>query len=169
MQGRDRNMILETRNFGEIMIEEDKILTFNEGIPGFDDLTKYIIIHSPDESMPFQWLQSIEEGELAFVIINPFTFKTDYDFKIPEHIVKKLDIKSPKDINVFNIVNIPEDINKMTANLQAPIIINRKNNRAKQVILDNPEYRTKHYIIDEIKTAFQPKDNKKETVTEEAR
>lgn len=166
-------MLLKTKNFGEINIEEDKILTFPEGIPGFEELTKYVIIQNPDESMPFQWLQSLENGELTFVIINPFIFKSDYDFQIPQHIVEKLDIKQPEDINVFNIVIIPEDIGKMTANLQAPIIINTKNNKGKQIILDNTNYQTKHYILEEIKKASSTTKKVTETVkekpTEEAR
>jgi len=166
-------MLLNTTNFGEINIEEDKILTFLEGIPGFEELTKYIIIQNPDEAMPFQWLQSLDDTDLAFVIINPFIFKSDYDFQIPAHVVEKLDIEKPEDINVFNIVIIPEDINKMTANLQAPIIINRKNNRGKQIILDNPDYQIKHYILEEIKKASNTTNKVKKTIkdnpTEEAR
>lgn len=166
-------MLLKTKNFGEINIEEDKILTFPEGIPGFEELTKYVIIQNPDESMPFQWLQSLENGELTFVIINPFIFKSDYDFQIPQYIVEKLDIKQPEDINVFNIVIIPEDIGKMTANLQAPIIINTKNNKGKQIILDNTNYQTKHYILEEIKKASSTTKKVtasiKEKPTEEAR
>lgn len=166
-------MLLKTKNFGEINIEEDKILTFPEGIPGFEELTKYVIIQNPDESMPFQWLQSLENGELTFVIINPFIFKSDYDFQISQHIVEKLDIKQPEDINVFNIVIIPEDIGKMTANLQAPIIINTKNNKGKQIILDNTNYQTKHYILEEIKKASSTTKKVtasiKEKPTEEAR
>ena len=86
---------------------------------------------------------------------------------------KCVDIKKPEDINVFNIVTIPEDIEKMTANLQAPIIINRKNNRGKQIILDNPDYQIKHYILEEIKKASNTTNKVKKTIednpTEEAR
>lgn len=150
-------MLLNTRHFGEIQIEDEKVLTFPDGIPGFEDLTKYIILENPDEGVPFHWLQSIEDGDLAFVIINPFIFKPDYDFEIPKNTVEKLEIQAPEDVNIFSIVIVPEDISKMTANLQAPLIINTKTHRGKQIILDNENYHTKHYILEEMKNPPQKK------------
>ncbi|SDJ91159.1 flagellar assembly protein FliW [Natronincola ferrireducens] len=155
-------MKLNTRHFGEIEIDESKILFFSDGIPGFEDLTQYIILHNPDEETPFHWLQAIEDGDLAFVIVNPFIFKANYDFEIPKNIIEKLEIKSPEDVSVFAIVIIPEDISKMTANLRAPIIINTANNKAKQIMLDDEAYHTKHYILQEMKNLTATKQLKVE-------
>lgn len=159
----DNIMLLNTRHFGEIHIEDEKILNFPDGLPGFEELTKYIILENPDEGVPFQWLQSIEDGEIAFVIINPFIFKSDYDFQIPKNAVEKLEIQAPEDVNIFSIVIVPEDISKMTANLQAPLIINTKNNKGKQIIIDDGKYHRKHYILEEMKSP------PKETKVEEAK
>ena len=148
-------MLLNTRHFGEINIDESKILTFPDGIPGFEELTKYIILQNPDKDIPFHWLQSIEEGDLAFVIINPFIFKPDYDFEIPQNIIEKLEIEAPEDVTIFSIVIVPEDIKKMTANLQAPLIINTKNHKGKQIILDDEKHLRKHYILKEMETPQQ--------------
>ncbi|MCC5910842.1 MAG: flagellar assembly protein FliW [Clostridiaceae bacterium] len=144
-------MKLNTKNFGELKISESNILYFQDGLPGFQDLTKFIVIQNPEEGHPFHWLQSVEDENLAFVIINPFAFKSDYDFNLSNNTIEKLEIKAPEDVTVYNIVVIPEDINKMTANLRAPIIINTKNNKAKQIVLDDENYHTKHYIMEELK------------------
>ncbi|AOY78275.1 flagellar assembly protein FliW [Clostridium formicaceticum] len=144
---------MNTKHFDEIEVDENKILDFSDGIPGFEALTKFVIIHNPEEEVPFQWLQSVEDTDLAFVIVNPFIFRSDYDFEIPKSTLEKLQIQSPEDVSVFTIVIIPEDIKKMTANLRAPIIINTKNNKAKQIVLDDENYHTKHYILEEMKNA----------------
>ncbi|AKL93772.1 flagellar assembly factor FliW [Clostridium aceticum] len=144
-------MLLNTKHFGEIEIDENKILDFFDGIPGFENLTKFFIIQNPEEGVPFQWLQSVEDTDLAFVIVNPFIFRPDYDFEIPKNIVEKLEIQSREEVQVFTIVIVPEDIKKITANLRAPIIINTKNNKAKQIVVDDENYQTKHYILEEMK------------------
>lgn len=157
-------MIIKTKHFGEIEVDEKNIINFCDGIPGFDDFKKYIIIQNPEKDVPFNWLQSIDNTDLAFVIINPFVFKNDYEFDMPENTIKRLDIKSHEDINIYSIVTIPEDINKMTANLAAPIIINVLNKLGKQILLQDSEYSRKHLILEEIKnsTAENTKDKQEE-------
>ena len=128
---------------------EEKIIEFKSGLPGFEEYKKFVIILNEDEENPFHKLQSLEETEISFIIINPFIFKQDYDFKLLEDTVEKLEIKDSKDVVVYTIVTIPEDYTKMTANLLGPIIINTKNNQAKQIVLNDTEYTTKHYILEE--------------------
>lgn len=148
-------MKLNTRNFGEIEIDKTNIITFPNGLLAFEDYNKFIIIDSPDEQVPFRWLQSVDEPELAFVIINPFVFKKDYEFDIPESVIKKLKIDDSKDVVVHTIVVVPENINNMTANLVGPIIINIKSKLGKQIIIDNKGYSTKHYILKELQKLGQ--------------
>lgn len=140
-------MKLHARSFGEIEINEEDILTFPEGIPGFEDLKKYIIINNPDEENPFDWLQSVDNGDLAFVIINPFFVKPDYDIVIPESALEKLKIKDESDVALYSIVVVPEKLEDMTVNLAGPIIINVRERLGKQIILDDNRYITKHYIF----------------------
>lgn len=140
-------MKLMTKNFGAIEIEEQKIIYFPEGLPGFEKENKFIIINSEDEESLFQWLQSIENPELTFVIINPFFVYPNYDIVIPKTVQEKLKIKDEKDLVIYSIVVVPEDIEKMTTNLLGPIIINTKKMIGKQVILDDDRYSTKHYIF----------------------
>ncbi len=143
-------MLINTRNFGELEIKKEEVILFQDGIPGFEELTQYAIIASPEDEVPFQWLQSLEDPQLALVIINPFLFKQDYDFQIPEAILEKMGITTPESLLVYAVVVIPEDINQMTANLLAPIIINTTNNRGKQIVLEGNQYHTKHLILEEI-------------------
>jgi len=143
---------LKTKHFGEIEIDESKIIHFPTGIIAFEEQKRFFIIDNPDENIPFSWLQSVDDPDLAFVIINPFLFRKDYEFKIPDNVIQELAIQSPENVAVFSIVVVPQDITKMTANLLAPVIINTKNLKGKQIILDDKRYKTKHYILEELKT-----------------
>lgn len=140
-------MKLHASNFGEIEIDEEDILTFPEGIPGFEECKKFIVINNPDEENPFDWLQSVENEDLAFVIMNPFFVFPDYDITIPESAIEKLKIKDETDVFVYTIVVVPENLEDMTTNLSGPIIINGREKLGKQVILEDNRYTTKHYIF----------------------
>lgn len=142
-------MKLKTKYFGEMEVNEEKIIDFPEGIPGFEGTKRFIIINNPDEENPFQWLQSVDEPNLAFVIISPFFVKFDYDIVLPESAVEKLKIKDEKDVGLYTIVVVPENIEEMTTNLSGPIVINTKEKLGKQVVLDDNRYSTKHYIFKE--------------------
>jgi len=144
-------MLLKTKHFGEIEIDENKIVTFSEGIPGFDDLKRFIVLYDGDETSPFRWLQCVDDGKLAFAVINPFMILADYDIEISEDIVESLNIGSADNAMVLSIVVVTEDPKKMTMNLKAPIIINTKNNSGMQVVLDTDMYSVRHYIVEELR------------------
>lgn len=146
-------MLIKTRHFGEVMVQEDKLIHFPQGIIAFEEMKRYFIMESQEEGLPFSWLQSVDEGNLAFVIVNPFIFRKDYEFEIPEGVIKELEIEKEEDVAVFSIVVVPEDIKKISANLLAPVIINTKNLKGKQIILNDKKYTTKHYILEELKKA----------------
>ena len=142
-------MKIKTTNFGEIEINEDKIINFPEGLPGFEKEKEFFIILNKDEDNPFHWLQSLNSPELSFVIINPFEIFGDYDILLPDTAKSKLKIDSGEDVIIYTIVVMPEDITKTTTNLLGPIIINTKEKLAKQVILEEGKYGTKHLIFDQ--------------------
>lgn len=140
-------MKLNTKNFGELDIDEKKIISFPEGLPGFEEEKEFVIINNEDEENPFCWLQSVKNPDLAFVIVDPFFVFSDYSVDLSETVQEKLKIKDEKDVAVYSIVVVPEDLKKMTANLLGPIVINVRERLGKQVILDDPRYTTKHYIF----------------------
>lgn len=140
-------MKINTINFGEIEIAEDKIIFFQEGLPAFEDEKQFVIILNEDEDNPFHFLQSINTPELSFVILNPFEIFKDYDILLPETAISKLKIKNEEDVVIYTMVVIPEDMTKMTTNLLGPIVINTKGKLGKQVILEENKYSTKELIF----------------------
>src|SRR5690606_33132097 len=108
-------MKINTLRFGQIEVDEDKVILFKEGIPGLNHLKKYILIHE-DEKTPLHWLQSVEDGSIALVLADPFVFKPDYAPCIHEDILTELQAETEEDLIVMTILVIPEDIKKMTAN-----------------------------------------------------
>ena len=145
-------MDIETRNFGVVSYNEEDVLHFEEGIPGFERLKSFILL-SIDEYTPFKWLQSLDDTDIAFVIVDPKVVIKDYKVELDEETIKSLDIKDLNHVLVYAIVVIPEEIEKMTANLKAPIIINAENNKGIQILLDNDDYMIKHPLLKELKNA----------------
>lgn len=142
-------MQIKTAYFGEVEIEESSIIEFPEGVPAFEELKKFTILDT-EEELPFRWLQSIDREEIAFIMINPFLFKSDYEIKLSDMVIEKLKISSEEDVMIYTIVVIPENMEDVTANLVAPVIINIREKLGKQVVLENVDYHTKHKITEEL-------------------
>ncbi|NLK21792.1 MAG: flagellar assembly protein FliW [Epulopiscium sp.] len=143
-------MTVKTKHFGEIEINQEKVINFKEGIPGFEEHKQYLLITDEEDSTsPFSWLQSLEDGDTAFVLINPFSFMPDYAPNIDEDYLKTLGEIREGSYLIYAIVVIPQDITAMTANLKAPIIINIETQKAMQAICQNEEYQIKHSIYAE--------------------
>lgn len=130
---------IQTKYHGAIEIERDKIITFEQGIPSFEEEKQFVILPFSDED-PFFILQSIQTEALAFVMTSPFVFYPKYDIKLDEATVLALDLTKQEDALVYAILTIKKTFNESTINLQAPIIINTKNQKAKQVILNDSRY-----------------------------
>jgi len=145
-------MQLETKHFGTLTIEEDKILTFPDGIPGFETTTRFVLIQNPDETIPFHWLQAVDDPALAFVVANPFLIRADYDIDLPQPVVDRLEIQSPDETEVYCILRVPEQVEEMTINLTAPLVINRRTRIGKQVVLDDERYTPRHPVKEALET-----------------
>lgn len=139
-------MKVDTKRFGPIRISEDQVITFIGPVLGFEDLKKYTLIQSEEDDHPFEFLQSIEDENLTFIVTDPFVFFKDYEFQLDSHWIEALDVHSDKEIQVFVIVTVrsPEDV---TCNLKAPIVINRAKRIAAQIILDQGGYMTKQPLL----------------------
>lgn len=149
-------MKLQTTRFGEIEVKETEIITLPEGLVGFPEYTRYVLLDH-DKDSPFKWLQSVDEGSVAFVVMSPLMFRPDYSIEVTEDEVSGLGLEAVNDAVISVIVTIPSDPKKMSANLKAPLIFNTKNRLGKQIIVKETEYQTKHFIIDEMKK-FAKKD-----------
>ncbi len=144
-------MIIKTKHFGEMEVEDNRIIEFPEGIPGFGNIKKYILIFKTDENTDFGWMQSIDDSSVSFVVADPFFIRQDYDFTLEEDILSLLGIERIEDVLVFGVVNVPADVRKASINLRAPIIINKNTRKGKQVVLDTDTYGVRHYIEQELK------------------
>ena len=140
---------VNTSRFGEIEVDESKIVHFKDGIPAFEDEHEFIILPYEEES-PYYFMQSLKSPELAFLLTIPFLFFNDYTFEIDDESVKELEIKNPESVFYYSMVTIPNgSIRYMTANLVAPIVLNSDNMQAKQVVLEKSNYTTKHRLFPE--------------------
>ena len=129
-------MRVNTGRFGEINIDNDKIIYFPEGVYGNHYLKKYFIV---DYKEPIKWLHSIESPSTAFIIVDPFKFFSAYSFVIEDDVERFLDIRSTKDVVVFVLLKLVD--NKVVADLRYPIVINILNKKAKQLVLGSEKYR----------------------------
>jgi flagellar assembly factor FliW len=141
-------MKVNTKFFGELEAEEKDIIIFENGILGFPDLKRYLMVYD-DRNEYFNYLQAIEDVNVCFIITSPFFVLPDYSIDISGDSVKKLGIEEEKDVMLYTIVTIPEDIKQMTANLKAPLVVNLKNRKALQEVLDDERYSIKHRIVKE--------------------
>lgn len=140
---------IDTLRFGQIEVEEEKIVHFKDGIPAFEEEHEFIIVPYDSES-PYYFMQSLATPDLAFLITVPFIFFPDYEFELDDVAQHELDIKHQEDMLIYVLITIPGGkIEDMTANLMAPVVLNKENMQAKQVVLDRSRYTTKHRLFPE--------------------
>lgn len=131
---------------GEMEYEENNIIRFNKGIPGFNELRKFILIDL-QEYEPFKLLQSLEDNEISLIVTSPYEFFKEYEIKLSEETIKSLKIDSPEQVMILTTVTLNSDVKKITTNLQGPIVINTSNNFGEQIIVDNSKYKVKCPLI----------------------
>ncbi len=143
-------MIIDSKAYGKVEVDEKQIFRFEQGILGFENIKDFALLDA--NQPPFMWLQSIEVAHLAFVVIDPTIFRDDYDPSISDEDYELLEIASENsDVKlVLSIITIPENQNDMTANLQGPIVINKEALLGKQFISPNEMWGTKHHVMDEL-------------------
>ncbi len=150
-------MVINTKLFGTIDLSEDKILTFDQGLIGFESLKLFAILYDleKDSKRSVCWLQSLDEPELAFPVIDPFLVKQNYNPEINDNSVSSLGEVIEDDLSVLVTLAVPKDTTKMSCNLRAPIIINTETRKGAQVITETAEYPVKYYIYDILKAKKQ--------------
>lgn len=142
-------MEVKTKVNGIVNVEEKQLVTFPEGLLGFEKYKKFALIDSEYE--PFIWLQSTEESNLAFLMIDPFLICNDYEADIDDSTLKNIGMESAEDIIIMTLVTIPKDGSAITANFLGPIVINKKNRKCLQVILNDNRWTTKFDIVKALK------------------
>ncbi len=150
-------MVVKTRAFGEIDVDEEKIITFPNGIVGFPDLQKFTLLYDLEKGqhVGVKWLQSLDEPEFALPVMDPLLVKPDYNPSVEDELLKPIGELKDEYLLVQVAMNVPNDLTRMTVNLQAPIIINAETRKGCQVIIESGEYPIRFAIYDILK------DNKK--------
>jgi flagellar assembly factor FliW len=133
-------MKAKTRLFGEIEIGDDKIITLEKGMIGFPDLNHFTLIFDEEkgiESSSIMWLQSMDDPDTAFPVMDPHRVKADYNPSVNEKILSSLGELRPDNTFVLNTVTVPKKVEDFTMNLKAPIIINTDNMLGAQIIVED--------------------------------
>jgi flagellar assembly factor FliW len=138
---------VETTRFGKITVEPDKVITLPQGMIGFPRRTRYLFVQHRPES-PLHWMQSLDSGDLAFVVVNPLLFEPDYQVVLGKAEMESLKVEQPADIQVWVVVTIPPGHpEKMTANLRAPLVVNLNQRLGAQIILDNADLPVRKSLV----------------------
>ena len=141
-------MEVNTRAFGLIDINDDKIIKFDNGIVGFSDLQLFALIHNEEKKGGIRWLQSLDEPCFALPVMDPLMVVPEYNPEVEDDYLAPLGEMSAEETLVLVTVTVPKELSKMSVNLQAPIIINAETKKAIQMIVNTEKYPVKYYIYD---------------------
>ncbi len=145
-------MNVSTKYFGDVNVDDNKLITFSQGIIGFPDLKQFMLIHDSqaDNGGGIQWLQSIDEPAFAMPVMDPLIVRPDYNPTIEDEYLKPLGQITGDNILVLTTVTVPHAIEEMSVNLMAPVIINIDTKKAVQLIIDD-DYEVKFKIYNILK------------------
>jgi flagellar assembly factor FliW len=161
-EGKADIMQVQTRHFGEIELDENKVIYFANGIFGFEDYKEYTLLFDEEdgERPDISWLQSLEEPALAIPVVNPFVIKPDFNPEVEDELLKTLGNLSDENIVVLVSVTVPGEIEKITANLKAPFIINSDERKGAQIVVENTDYEIKYHFYEQLKAHKAAKEGK---------
>lgn len=144
-------MTIETKHFGSVEIDETKVVTFEQGIFGFEESKQFVFLYEDETQKDgLAWMQSVETFNLALPVINPMLWFPEYSPDVDDELVASIGALVEEDLNVFSVIVIPDKIEEMTTNLKAPILVNLKTKKGIQVIVDNDEYLIKHNLYEQM-------------------
>lgn len=144
-------MQITTTRFGNIDVNEESIIHMNDTMIGFEHCTRYVLLQDrPDTA--FKWMQSVDDPDVAFFVINPNDFFSDYEAELTDEQAKSLELSDPSESVMFTTVTIDRDYNKATTNLVGPIVLNLRTMRASQIVLQDDRYTTKQMICEVVKS-----------------
>ena len=143
-------MYLTTKHFGEIEYDEQTIINFADGLPGFSEATQFVLINEVDDVDDglFYWLQCVDDSELAFALIDVYQVIPDYNPMVDRNEIASLGDYNPDNFLIYNVVVLPENIKNMSVNLLAPVVINPDTRKGKQVIAQNDSYGVRHLVFE---------------------
>lgn len=142
-------MLVKTKFFGEVELPEEKIVTLDRGLIGLEQYKKYTILYDCEkEETNISWFQSIEEPTLALPVIKPWLVKEDYNPVVEDELLESLGELTEENLVILLTMTVPENIEDMSVNLKAPIIINADTRKGTQIAVENKDYEVKYKIYD---------------------
>ena len=144
-------MIVETGRFGRITITEAEEIRIPQGLLGFPECTRFCLVDPGDETL-ILWLQSLDQPNIVFPVLEPKIFKPDYTVRLSAQELRELKLENVNQSAVFSVLTVPEDISQMSANLKAPLVLNLREQIGRQVVLQENEYSIKHAMFKELRT-----------------
>ena len=146
-------MKIDTRLFGEVDIEDEKIITFDKGIIGFPEMKRFTLIYDEEKGSDagIRFLQSVEEPKFAMPVMDPLLVKEGYNPTVNDELLAGIGKLTEENILVLVSVTIPSDLKKMSVNLQGPFVINTTEKKACQVIVESGDYPVRYPIYDILK------------------
>lgn len=142
-------MQILTKIFGEIIIDDDKIIHFPNGIIGFPELTEFTLVHDEEKGTDsIHWLQSLQEPAFAMPVMDPLIVCPNYNPEADDELLNVLGTIIPEELLVLVTVTVPKDLTQMSVNLKGPIVINAAEKKAIQIIVEGDEYQVKFPIYD---------------------
>lgn len=139
-------MKIKSTRFGELEVGTEQVFRFPHGIPGFPDEKDFAFIPLDEES-PFSYLQSTTEANLTFLLADPFTFLSDYEFNLEDEVAKELELSLENPPKVLLIATVKDKLADLTVNMLAPLVMNELSHMGRQVILEKPEYSIRHRLF----------------------
>lgn len=137
-------MLIDTTRFGKVEIDETRVITFRDGLLGFPDQKRFALIQTMDDAV-FFWLQSVDDPGLAFLVCDPLAFVHDYKVQIRTDDVRALQLQDLTDCQVLVIANKVDGW--LTGNLLGPLVVGAHSLLAKQLVLSDKRYGTRHRLL----------------------
>lgn len=138
-------MKLRTACFGSIEIDPAGIIHFPGGVPGFEDCRRFVLLQRPEEA-PVAWLQGVDDPDLAFAVVEPRHFLAEYHPPLSPAELEPLKLEVGEEALILIILVLAPEPERITANLQAPVIINREEKLGAQVYLGE-DWPRKYYLF----------------------
>ena len=158
----------KTKHFGEISYDPERVITFPYGIPGFPESKRYLLMSEDEDEDMFFWLQSIDESDVAFTLMDVYKVLPDYDPQVEQEELAELGELDDTPLLIYNIVVIPDYVRQMRVNLCAPVIMNLNTGLGKQVICTNEDYSIRFMIFEELERAKKKKAAEKQNAGTDA-
>jgi len=148
-------MLIETTRFGTIEVKDESIVHMAEGMLGFEHCNRYALIEDrPDAS--FKWLQAVDDPAVAFIVINPVEFFSEYEVELTDEQAESLGLADATDSAMFTTVTVRREEGKATTDLAGPIVMNVRTMQARQIVIEHDRYHTSHIIGEKAACAEEP-------------